>query len=558
MAVSFTVHHTCGAVVRIQTQDALRGPICPKCKKSVKVPLWQKVSARLRGARSLTGCLYLLARLVGFCFACVIMIVGWPASGWLASGVALTACLKRRPNKWTKSAVKSLEPFVWATAVLTGLQCALGPSPVEEHLKAITDAERFIVRASLVVPSWTKLGWKEFVLVSGILALVSLAAPHAALVTRFLRGSKIVSRVGTTITALASFTFFGGVIYQSDLDQVYKKIQLQLRDTRTKITEETVRLVAVKATTIAVKDLDDEKRSCLAMLFNLVGTTTSQRAAASAVTLALVEKDFASEPEFSFPDAATARLHTAVAAEAGDPFFELDRDKAHLDALTKVETEAEKGLKKILEKAVNAIPDSMKEIAGDYVGSLLHIESDLLFKQVRKYLEHVGDAYFEKISGSILDRAARYIKEKFTRMTREHVSSEIFETELEIKSASIQKALASARLAQDEASRLANSSSEDLNQIRDKIEKNARAAASHAEFANSIGPQAISLPRGTVVDMTAALKAAHDAKVAVESARLALEAARKASERALAARAAARAAKSNEGILRRLIRVFPK
>jgi hypothetical protein len=133
MAVSFTVHHTCGAVVRIQTQDALRGPICPKCKKSVKVPLWQKVSARLRGARSLTGCLYLLARLVGFCFACVIMIVGWPASGWLASGVALTACLKRRPNKWTKSAVKSLEPFVWATAVLTGLQCALGPSPVEEH-----------------------------------------------------------------------------------------------------------------------------------------------------------------------------------------------------------------------------------------------------------------------------------------------------------------------------------------------------------------------------------------------------------------------------------------
>jgi hypothetical protein len=51
---------------------------------------------------------------------------------------------------------------------------------VEEHLKAITDAERFIVRASLVVPSWTKLGWKEFVLVSGILALVSLAAPHAA------------------------------------------------------------------------------------------------------------------------------------------------------------------------------------------------------------------------------------------------------------------------------------------------------------------------------------------------------------------------------------------
>jgi hypothetical protein len=502
----------------------------------------------------MTGCLYFLAGLYGL----GVLIAGWPASAWLAVGFGLTAWLKRRPNKWTKSAVKSLEPFVWATAVLTGLQWAVTPGMGEEQVNAITDLERFILRTSVLTPGWTKLGWKEFVLVTGLLVLVSLVAPQAGLVSRFLRGSKFVSRAGTAMTALASFTFFGGVIYQSDLDDVYRKIQLQLRDTRTRITEETVRLVAVKATTIALKDLDDEKRSSLAMLFNLVGRTTSQRDAARAVTAALVEKDFASEPEFSFPESATPPYQATVAAEARDPFFELDQEKAHLDTVTVVETEAEKGLKEILEKAVNAVPDAIKEIVGDYLGSLLHIESDLLFKEVRKYLAHVGDAYFEKVSGPIVDRAAGYLKEKFARMTRERVSSEVFETELEIKSASIQKAMASARLAQDEAAALASSSSDDVSKACDKIETNARAAESHAAFANRIRPEANSLPLATGVDVASALKAAHTAELAVKSARLALEAARQASERALAARAAAGAAESGEGILKRLIRVIPK
>ena len=502
----------------------------------------------------MTGCLYFLAGLYGL----GVLFAGWPASAWMAGAFGVSAWLKRRPNKWTKSAVTSLEPFVWATAVLTGLQWAVTGGMAGEKVNAITDLERFIVQISLLAPRWTKLGWKEFVIITGLLALVSLVAPQAGLVSRFLRGSKFVSRVGTAMTALASFTFLGGLTYQSDLDDVYRKIQLQLRDTRIKITEQTVRLVAVKATTTAVKELSKEERSPLALLINLVGNTTSQRDAARAVTAALVEKDFASAPEFSFPEPATPPFHASVVAEVRDPFSELDREKAYLDGVTVVETEAEKGLKEILGKAVDTVPDFIKEIVGDYIGSLLHVESSLLLKEVQRYLEQVGDAYFDKVREPIVNRAAGYLKERFARMTSERVSSEVFETELEIKSASIQKALASARLAQDEAAALSSSSSDDTSKLCDKIETNAKAAESYAAFASSIRPEANSLLPGAGVDTASALKVAHSAELAVKSARLALEAARHASERALAARAAAGAAESGEGFLKRLIRVIPK
>ena len=183
------------------------------------------------------GCLYPLAGVVGL----GILMAGSPASAWLASGLTLTVWLKRRKNKWTESAVKSFEPFLWALAALTLMQWFYNGIKIEDHINVVTNIERFIVRASFLVPRWTKLGWKEFVLIVGALSLVSLAAPRAALVTRFVRGSKVVSRIDSVLTALASFTFFGGVIAQSALNDVYEKIQLQLRATRDKITEENVR-----------------------------------------------------------------------------------------------------------------------------------------------------------------------------------------------------------------------------------------------------------------------------------------------------------------------------
>jgi len=55
--MQLNIRHKCHAVrrditVRLQLTDALRQPICPKCKKSITVPWWQKLHARSHGAKA--------------------------------------------------------------------------------------------------------------------------------------------------------------------------------------------------------------------------------------------------------------------------------------------------------------------------------------------------------------------------------------------------------------------------------------------------------------------------------------------------------------------------
>jgi len=48
----FNILHPCGVRVRFKAEDALRRPVCPRCRQPIQVSAWQKLCARVGGARS--------------------------------------------------------------------------------------------------------------------------------------------------------------------------------------------------------------------------------------------------------------------------------------------------------------------------------------------------------------------------------------------------------------------------------------------------------------------------------------------------------------------------
>ena len=49
--MTIEIPHRCGARVRVQLVDVLRNPVCPRCKKPVTVSWWQRMRARMAGAK---------------------------------------------------------------------------------------------------------------------------------------------------------------------------------------------------------------------------------------------------------------------------------------------------------------------------------------------------------------------------------------------------------------------------------------------------------------------------------------------------------------------------
>jgi hypothetical protein len=517
------------------------------------------------------GCLYQVLVLLALVVALIVVVLSWPVSAWLAGVLAGLWLLQRRENPWTKSARKTLQPVLWALCILGVLQIVYNASLPEKHTATISAIEGYIADFATGLPKWSKLSWWQVCIVLAVIMMVNALKPEAKLVSKFLKGRKLVSRTAATLAVLASFSFFGTEIFGPQVSATHTRIRARLAVLEKEALAAQTRRVVLNAVRKTTEELGEPQRAHLLATFRGIGAISAQAHAARAVAPMLADTHWhavtAASDGAGILDPISKVAHSVSNQKQTISFSTVRTQEEKLALRRAANAEAEKGLKEIFSKSVGAATDWIRDIAFDYIGTLIDLETNELLQQTRRYFETVGDAYLDKLKEPLMDKAATKVRAIWGKLGEsEAATDEALKVVIQTKRAAANEAIALATTAKNEAAMISGRSGEEVISAAAKIEAHAQRASELASIANDLLPEtmlhakapAIAAGTGLVIaDSSLILKDLKAARTAAQSARTAAIAAKEAVAMARAARQTAQTAEAAKNALK-MVKAIPK
>jgi len=213
----------------------------------------------------------------------IVLVLSWPVSAWLAGVLGILWLLGRRDNSWTKSARNVLQPVAWALSILTVLQLVYNASLPEDHTATIAEIEGYIADFSTAMPKWSTLSWWQVCIVLAIVMMLNVIRPQAKLVSKFLKGRKIISRVAAILTVLACFSFFAPETFRPQIAVTRAKIRARMIALEKETSAVKTRRVVFNAFRTTTEQFGDGQRAYLTAGFQVTSAISRQAHAARAV-----------------------------------------------------------------------------------------------------------------------------------------------------------------------------------------------------------------------------------------------------------------------------------
>ena len=465
-----------------------------------------------------------------------------------------------------------LQPLLWALCILAVLQILYNVSLPEEHTATISAIEGYIADFATALPNWSKLSWWQVCIVLALLMMLNVLKPEAKLVSKFLKGRKVVSRTAATLAALACFSFFGTKVFDPHVEATHTKIRARLAALDNEILAVQTRRVVLNAVRKTTEELGEFQRAHLLAIFREIAAISGQARAARAVAPTLADTHWhavtAAPNETDILDLVSGAAQRVPNTKQTISFSTLRTQEKAVALERAANVEAEKGLKEIFSKTVGAATEWIRDIAFDYVGTLIDLESNELLQQTRRYFETVGDAYLDKFKQPLIDKAAAKVRAIWEKLPESKTATdEALKVVIETKRAATNEAIALATTAKMEAATISEKSGDEVITLAAKIEADAQRASDLAGIANDLlsetmlnakGPAAIAAGTGLVIaDSSVIVKDLKVARAAAESAHAAAIAAKEAAAAARAARESAQAAEAAKNLMK-IVKAIPK
>ena len=215
-------------------------------------------------------------------------------------------------------------------------------------------------------------------------------------------------------------------------------------------------------------------------------------------------------------------------------------------------------------KSIGAATDSIRDIASDYIGALIDLESNELLHQVRRYFDAVGDAYFDNVKDPLVDKAVARVRTIWEKLGESKMAAdEVLTVATQTKNAVANEAIALATAAKHEAAGISGRSDEEVISVAMKIEADAQRASELASVADDLIPESFLnanspfVKGSTGLIMTDSAIIPKDLKAAKSAAKSAVAAAIAAKKAAVAVRAAKETAQAAKA-LKTLVKFIPK
>jgi hypothetical protein len=514
------------------------------------------------------GCLYQIFWLSVLGFAIMVIALSWPVSGWLGGLLVVLWLLGRRENPWTKSARKVLQPIIWALCVLAVLQFIYNASLPEEHATTIAEIEGYIADLATALPKWLKLPWWGVCFLLVIVMLLNALKPQAKLVSKFLKGKKILSRVAAVLATLACFSFFAPETFRPHIVATRTKIRARMVALEKEKAAAKAQHVVLNRFRVVMEQLSHLQRAHLIANFQVITAISREAPAARAVALNLANSHWnALTPvpaEVDLPNSVLKSSQPLPDKIQTVSYSTLQRYEKELALQHAANSEFEKGLKRVFAETVGAATDSLKDIAFEYIGALIGLESNELLHQTQRYFDLVADTYFDKVKDPLIDKAVARLRTVWENLGENNMAvDETLSVAIQTRNAATNEAIALATAAKDEAAGISGKSGEEAISAAARVEANAQRASDLASIANNLMPETLlnadnrlaKAGTGLIIADTAAIL--KDTKTAVQSARAAAIAAKEAAVAARAAKEAADAAKAAKS-LTNIVKAIPK
>jgi hypothetical protein len=431
--------------------------------------------------------------------------------------------------------------------------------------------EGYIADFATGLPKWSKLSWWQVCIVLAVTMMLNVLKPETKLVSKFLKGRKIISLTATTFGLLACFSFFGNEM----VSVTHTKIRARLAALDSETLAVQTRRVVLNAVRNTIEELDEPQRARLLATFRGIATMSSQAYAARAVAPRLADTHWhavaAASDEADILDLVPRAAQSVPNRKQTISYSTVRTEEEGLALQRAANAEAEKGLKEMFSKSVGAATDWIWDIACDYIGGLIDLGSNELLKQTRRYFEAVGDAYLDKFKDPLIDKAAAKVREVWKKLREsETATDEARRVVIQTKRAATEGAIELATKAKMEAAGISGKSGEELSSVAAKIEVDAQCASDLAALANDLLPETMLNAKGApaigegtgliIADGSVVVKDLKVARAAAESARTAAIAAKEATDVARAARAARESALAAESTkdLMNLLKAIPK
>jgi hypothetical protein len=511
------------------------------------------------------GCLYQALVLPALGLAIIVLVLSWPVCAWVAGVLAVLWLLQRRENPWTKSARKMLQPLLWALCILAVLQIVYNASLPEEHTATISAIEGYIADFATGLPKWSKLSWWQVCIVLAVLMMLNVLKPEAKLVSKFVKGRKFVSRSAATLAALACFSFFGTEIFDPQVSVTHTKIRARLAVLEKEALAAQTRRVVLNAVRKTTEELGEPQRAHLLGTFRGIAAISGRVGAARAVAPMLADTHWhavtAASDGADILDLVSGAASSVPNRKQTISFSTVRTQEETLALRRAANAEAEKGVKEIFSKSVGAATEWIRDIAFDYIGTLIDLETNELLQQTRRYFETVEDAYLDKLKEPLIDKAAAKVRAIWGKLGEsETATDEALKVVIQTKRAATNEAIALATTAKREAATISGKSGEEVISAAAKIEADAQRASHLASVANDLLPETMLKTKGPAGIAAGAGLVIADLKVAraaAESAHAAAIAAKEAAAAARVARESAQAAESAKSILK-IVKAIPK
>jgi hypothetical protein len=370
------------------------------------------------------------------------------------------------------------------------------------------------------------------------------------------------------LTVLACVSFFAPETFRPQIAVTRAKIRARMIALEKETSAVKTRRVVLNAFRTTTEQLGDGQRAYLTAAFQVTSAISRQAHAARAVAPRLADSHWHAGAAASgganvldFPQGVVQPAPNTIQTAS---FSTLRRHEKQLALQHAANAELEKGLKEMFAKSIGAATDSIRDIASDYIGALIDLESNELLHQVRRYFDAVGDAYFDNVKDPLVDKAVARVRAIWEKLGESKMAAdEVLTVATQTKNAVANEAIALATAAKHEAAGISGRSDEEVISVATKIEADAQRASELASVADDLIPESFLnanspfVKGSTGLIMTDSAIIPKDLKAAKSAAKSAVAAAIAAKKAAVAVRAAKETAQAAKAV-KTLVKFIPK
>ncbi len=362
----------------------------------------------------LIAIIVLIALLAG---VTVLIRNAWPASAYLVGAIALFLAVRRSSNPWAKAA-KSLT--LSATIGFGALTASLWVFNLllwnRDLASPVSRFELFLLRLSILLPSWTKLNWWRLVLVLCMLLIVNRAVPTLKVVTRFLWVKKIAARATAALAIVTSFSFFtDDALLGNIAGDLHGRLTVQYTASRQKERQQLARYLATRIEEEAIRDLPKDHRRYIANVIKRVSATEKLSIEAKVELVRSEGARFTERPaEPAVPDFSSDQPPAGELERT--PESTIARQTRQEEAAKDLaDTEERTALQEIVGSVIGAGTGELKQLATEYLHAAFGVPASLLLVTVDRYLDQRIDTSLNAVTDPLVKKSAASLQAKIHR-----------------------------------------------------------------------------------------------------------------------------------------------